>query len=87
MKGHIYALVVILGLVLGLFLLAFKYGQNTGRNNCERRYEQRNAEIVNESEKKENAVKNTVNSADIDRIRWMLCENARGGCNTKRADN
>ena len=87
MKGYGYVLIVVLGLVFGLFLLAYRYGSAVGKRECERVYAEQQSEIIKESEQKENAVKKTVNSADIDNIRRLLCENARGGCNTKRSDN
>ena len=81
MWGFIVAISCLL--CAGLYL----YGIRAGRNECKKEYQEAQIAIIETITEEEERVQETINSADLDNIRRLLCETARDDCSKERTDN
>lgn len=85
MNKYVFIFIAIISclFVAGIYLFGVRYG----RYDCERNYQQAQITIVESITKEEELVQETVNSADLNDIRRLLCETARDNCGKERTDN
>ena len=85
MNKYVFIFIAIISclFVAGIYLFGVRYG----RYDCERNYQQAQITLVESITKEEELVQETINSADLDNIRRLLCETARDDCSQERTDN